>query len=73
MQFLMEHSITLPSETPHGLTLGSEVRINNVTSSVNTTGVANSGYNAKYTVVSVPKNNQFVVQMGTNAPWNIYQ
>ena len=56
------------SETPHGLTLGSEVRINNVTSSVNTTGVANSGYNAKYTVVSVPKNNQFVVQMGTNAP-----
>jgi len=56
------------SELPHGLTLGSEVRINQVTSSVNPTGVANSGYNQKYTVVSVPKSDQFVVEMGVVNP-----
>ena len=56
------------SELPHGLTLGSEVRINQVTSTVNPIGIANSGYNQKYTVVSVPKSDQFVVQMGTQNP-----
>jgi len=56
------------SEVPHGLTLGSEVRINQVTSTVNTTGIANSGYNQKYTVVSVPKSDQFVVQTGVANP-----
>ena len=56
------------SELPHGLTLGSEVKINQVTSSANPTGVANSGYNQKYTVVSVPKSDQFVVQMGVVNP-----
>ena len=56
------------SELPHGLTLGSEVKINQVTSSVNTTGIANSGYNQKYTVISVPKSDQFVVQMGVVNP-----
>ena len=59
---------TFTSELPHGLTLGSEVKINQVTSTVNTTGVANSGYNQKYTVVSVPKSDQFVVQMGVVNP-----
>ena len=59
---------TFTSELPHGLTLGSEIRINQVTSSVNPTGVANSGYNQKYTVVSVPKSDQFVVQMGVLNP-----
>ena len=56
------------SELPHGLTLGSEVRINQVTSTVNPIGIANSGYNQKYTVVSVPKSDQFVVEMGTQNP-----
>tara|TARA_B100001564_G_scaffold1933_1_gene1724 strand:- start:8912 stop:14803 length:5892 start_codon:yes stop_codon:yes gene_type:complete len=56
------------SEVPHGLTLGSEVRINQVTSTVNTTGIANSGYNQKYTVVSVPKSDLFVVQAGVANP-----
>tara|TARA_B100001059_G_scaffold185038_1_gene186722 strand:- start:499 stop:6384 length:5886 start_codon:yes stop_codon:yes gene_type:complete len=56
------------SETPHGVTLGSEVRINQVTSTANPIGIANSGYNQKYTVVSVPKSDQFVVQMGTQNP-----
>ena len=59
---------TFTSELPHGLTLGSEIKINQVTSSVNPTGVANSGYNQKYTVVSVPKSDQFVVQMGVVNP-----
>ena len=56
------------SEIPHDLTLGSEVRINQVTSTANPIGIANSGYNQKYTVVSVPKSDQFVVQMGTQNP-----
>lgn len=56
------------SELPHGLTLGSEIRVNQVTSSANPIGVANSGYNQKYTVVSIPKSDQFVVQMGTQNP-----
>ena len=59
---------TFTSELPHGLTVGSEVRINQVTSTVNTTGIANSGYNQKYTVVSVPNSDKFVVQMGVSNP-----
>ena len=56
------------SEVPHGLTLGSEIRVNQVTSSANVTGIANSGFNQKYTVVAVPKSDQFVVQMGVENP-----
>ena len=56
------------SELPHGLTLGSEVRVNQVTSSTNPTGVANSGYNQKYRVISVPKSDQFVVEAGVITP-----
>jgi len=56
------------SEVPHGLTLGSEIRVNQVTSSANVTGIANSGFNQKYTVVAIPKSDQFVVQMGVVNP-----
>ena len=54
--------ITFVSELPHGLTLGSEVKVNNVTSTNNPVGVAQSGYNNTYIVAAVPASNQFVVQ-----------
>ena len=44
------------------------MRINQVTSTANPIGIANSGFNQKYTVISVPKSDQFVVQMGIQNP-----
>ena len=55
------------TEIPHGLKVGSTVKINNVTSTVNTTGIANSGYNGTYSVISVPSSNKFSV---TSSPTN---
>ena len=47
------------TELPHQLTVGSKVKINNVTSSVNPTGVANSSYNGTFTVAGISSANTF--------------
>ena len=41
------------SERPHELVVGSEVRIKNVQSSNNLTGIANSAFNGKFTVAGI--------------------
>jgi len=54
-------NLNFTTEVPHGLRSGSTVKINNVTSTVNTIGIANSGYNGTYTVVNVSNSNKFAV------------
>ena len=59
--------ITFTSERPHGLKVGSKVTINNVTSTNNTTGIGNSGFNNTYIVANVPSALTFTVSE-TNDP-----
>ena len=49
------------SEQPHGLIEGTEIRIKNVQSGNNTTGVANSAFNNKFTVSGISSANTFFV------------
>jgi len=60
-------NLNFTTEIPHGLKSGSKVKINNVTCTVNTVGLANSGYNGTYTVVNVSNSNKFAV---TSPPTN---
>ena len=41
------------TELPHNLTVGSKVKISNVTSTENTTGIANSAFNGTFTVAGI--------------------
>ena len=47
------------TELPHGLTVGSEVEVLNVTSTNNTTGIANSAFNGTFTVTGITSARQF--------------
>ena len=59
--------ISYDTEMPHGLSVGSKVKIVNVTSAQNTSGVGNSGYNGSFTVSEVTKQTQFKVSDGPTA------
>ena len=50
------------TELPHNLTVGSKVKINNVTSTNNPTGVGNSDYNGTFTVAGISSANTFFTQ-----------
>jgi len=54
------------TEVPHELSVGSKVQIFNVVSTANTVGLANTGYNGVYTVVSRSHRREFTVGMTTN-------
>jgi len=60
--------LNFTTEVPHGLKSGASIKINNVTSTVNTVGLANSGYNGTYTVVNVPSSNVFTVTSPATNP-----
>ena len=47
------------SETPHGLSIGDKVRIKNVKSTTNTTGLHDEGYNGYYSVTKVTSTRGF--------------
>jgi len=47
------NSVSVDTELPHDLTVGSKVEIVNIKSSGNTTGVGNSGFNREYTVTGI--------------------
>lgn len=47
------------TELPHKLTVGSKVKISNVTSTENATGVANSAFNGIFTVAGISSANTF--------------
>ena len=44
------------TERRHNLAVGNMVKIDNVTSSINPTGVGNSGYNGEFTVTGITSN-----------------
>jgi hypothetical protein len=46
-------TVTIISELAHNLQVGDSIIVNNVTDSINTTGVGNSGYNGTFAVASV--------------------
>ena len=46
-------SINVTTELPHDLSIGSEVELVNVTSSLNTTGTAATGFNRHYEVIGI--------------------
>lgn len=54
------------TETPHELSIGSLIQVNNVTSTTNSTGVGNSGFNGAFIVASVDSRRQFSVGIATN-------
>jgi len=49
------------SELPHGLSVGSEVKVLKITSSNNTVGAASSGYNGTFTVAGIQSATQFTI------------
>jgi len=57
---------TIFTEAPHELSVGSQVKIVNVVSVANTTGIANTGFNGVYNVTSRPTRKSFTVGMTTN-------
>jgi len=54
------------TEVPHELSVGSKVQIFNVVSTANTVGLANTGYNGVFTVVSRAHRREFTVGLTTN-------
>ena len=53
---------SITTELPHGLNVGDDVNIINVTDSVNVAGAANTGYNGSFSVTTVHNNMQFAYQ-----------
>jgi hypothetical protein len=54
---------TIYTELPHNLSVGSEVRISNVTSGLNTTTDQEKGYNGVFTVTSIPSSKEFAYSL----------
>jgi hypothetical protein len=54
------------TELPHDLSVGSQVEVLNITSTNNTTGVANSAYNGKFTVTGISSTKQFSYGVTSN-------
>ena len=56
----------IDTEIPHKLSIGSEVEIINVKSTLNPTGLGNSGFNRNYAVTGINSAKQFTVGLATN-------
>jgi len=59
-------SINVTTELPHDLSVGSEVELANVTSSLNTTGAAATGFNRHYEVIGISSARCFTVGLTTD-------
>ena len=59
--------VTVKTELPHDLSVGSQVELVNVRSTSNATGVGNSGFNESYTVNSISDSKTFSVGLTTAA------
>jgi hypothetical protein len=55
------------TELPHNLSVGSQVELVNIKSTVNTVGAANSGYNGTFPVTGITSARQFTVGIATDA------
>jgi hypothetical protein len=56
----------ITTELPHNLRVGSEVELLNIKSTLNSTGVGNSGFNGTYSVVGISSAKEFSVSLTTN-------
>ena len=56
----------IDTELPHNLTIGSQVEVNNITSTNNTTGIGNSGFNGLFSVTGISSAKQFNVGLATD-------
>jgi len=52
-------TVTVISEIPHNIKVGEKITIKNVTSTGNTAGTENKGYNGVFTVLSIPDDKTF--------------
>ena len=53
------NTVTVITDLPHNLKLNEEVAVKNVTSTTNTTGIGNSGYNGIFAVTDIPDTKSF--------------
>jgi hypothetical protein len=60
------NTATIVTELPHNLSVGSQVEILNVTSTNNTLGTANLGFNGTFTVTAISNTKQFSFSLITN-------
>ena len=59
-------SATINTELPHDLKVGSQVEINNITSTNNTSGAQDSGFNRRFTVTGISSAKSFTVGLTTD-------
>ena len=57
---------SIETELPHNLKVGSEVQIQNVTSTENTAGTDNSGFNGTYSVAGISSSKLFTIGINTD-------
>ena len=58
--------ISIDTELPHDLNVGSSVELSNITSTLNTTGAGNSGFNGTFEVSGISSAKNFTVGLTTN-------
>ena len=58
--------VSVQTELPHNLVVGSEVELANVKSTTNTTGVGNSGFNRTFAVTGISSAKNFTVGLTTD-------
>jgi len=59
-------NVTVSTELPHDLKVGSQVELNNITSTNNTTGIQNSGFNRQFVVTGISSAKNFTVGLTTD-------
>ena len=59
-------SATINTELPHDLKVGSQVEINNITSTNNTSGAQDSGFNRRFSVTGISSAKSFTVGLATD-------
>ena len=59
-------NVSVVTELPHNLSVGSKVQLVNIKSTTNTTGALNSGYNREYVIDNISGTKNFAVGLTTN-------
>ena len=59
-------SAFIDTELPHNLKVGSQVELNNITSTNNTTGIQNSGFNRQFVITGISSAKSFTVGLTTD-------
>jgi hypothetical protein len=60
------NTANIVTELPHNLSVGSQVELVNIKSTLNTSGVGNYGFNGTYSIVGITSSKQFVVGLSTD-------